>query len=834
MPRLFPFGNLLLLLALLSGARPADGQEGFRLLSDRVEIRGAADWEAWEAPHGARVIDADGTVSPRRLRRDVNAALDAGDFQYISEGDTLTGGIFSAGTNAGLAPNVIDGDDATWWEPAPGSAVDNWWIDIDLGRLVVATRIVVRFAEGGDPFLTFRVLTSDGRFTLTEARQREFYRVGLANLPNKSQREFVFDVEPRQVVADGIEGDVAQIVRIQALDSDGARGAVVDSNAWAALDSLDRGAIDHFRRTSAGRQIRVEADIYAALPADERGDVRYYRQERPRLAEVEIYSLGDNAARLTMPPLGTRLTVEQQAVRPFVDGLFTTYGFLREYDPIRDEHQVVFDLGARYWLDRLRLLSPSDPPLTFQVRLSDGSLNPDGNLVWRILDERVNREEYVQLEESFPAQQVRYIDVRRLQLVPGVVEVGQIVGEFQALGEGYVSSMTMTSPLMELGRSRLFTGVEWEGEEPLGTRIEVRTRTGDDILRIPHYFTPAGTEISQVTWERRDPDRRGPIVIENLPGDDWSDWSEVYRESGDLFRSPAPRTNALVEVRLVSQEPQRAARLTSLALRFAPPLVDRAFAELTPIRVEPGQDVEFTLFLQPRFGSGNPGFDRVRLRSASSASMELLSVRSGALRALELGGGRELWPGELTVDDVVDGAVDIGFPTTVRQGGTYAIRFRTQVFLGNTPFQVELHHDDLPSRVQQVSAGDVTSLSGSQSLVAVADLAEGRLLGDIVLSSPVVTPNGDGVHDEVTAEVTVFAVEGRKRLRGEICDLSGRRRRDLSQEVDNPSGRHRLTWDGRDDTGQRLPPGIYLLRVGLRTDAGGHDTDRVRLLHLVY
>ena len=156
-------GSMICLLAL---ALPASSQEGYRVLADELVVNTQADWEAWASPTGVRVVGADGTVEPRFLRRDNNAVLDASHFRYVSEGDTLVGGILAAGSNRVQADLVIDGDDGSWWEPAPDTPVDGWWIDIDLGRVVVS-RLVVRFAESGDPFLKFRVLISDGRTTFT-------------------------------------------------------------------------------------------------------------------------------------------------------------------------------------------------------------------------------------------------------------------------------------------------------------------------------------------------------------------------------------------------------------------------------------------------------------------------------------------------------------------------------------------------------------------------------------------------------------------------------------------------------------------------------------------
>ena len=813
----------------------AQAQEGYHLLADQVIVDTEAHWRAWESPTGVRTVHPDGTVEPLFLRRDINAAFNADQFRYISEGDTLTGGIFAAGSNRELAPLVIDGDVGTYWEPDLDRPVDDWWIDIDLGRTVVAQRIVVRFAEAGDPLLKFRVLISDGRITFTQERNREFFRVGLVNQPNKTQREFTFQLEAQGRVPEGLSGTVVQIVRIQALGSDGPRGAEIDRHTYLDLPLGERGAVDYFRRTVAGRQIRVEQDVYDALPAAEQGSIRHYRREHPRLAEVEVISLGDNAVRLTRPPIESRSTDSAaRRLRPYTDGLFSTFSHMLEYDPLRDENQLQIDLGAKYWLERIRLLSPAEPPPAYQIRISDGSLNPEGELVWRLFDERLNREGYLQVEEPFASREVRYIDLRRLELVAGAREKGQL-SEVQAYGEGYVSEAVMVSPLIRLRRSTLFTTLSWEGETPRNTRIEVRTRSGDELLRIPHYYTSTDREISKTSWDRRAPEDRLPVVIEELPGADWSKWSEVYRESGQPFKSPSPRRYALFEVRLHSSEPLRAPAIRRLRLHFAPPLANQAFAELWPVRgVEPGQEEEFTLYIRSQFGAGNPGFDRIRLRSSSAEALELVSVRTGTESLLRQGRGQTLWPGRIHVERGDEGAVDLVFPEPVERSALYAIRFRTQIFLGNTLFSAHLIHGDFPERVQQISAGNATGLASSQSLVAVADLQDVRLLDGVEVVPPIFTPNGDGINDRSTIQATVFAIEGAKKLEVVIFDLSGRRVRDLSVARLHPSGRHRIPWDGRDQQGTLVPPGSYVVRLGFATDARLDDTEAVQLVRVAY
>lgn len=808
--------------------------QGYRLYADRVAVHRADHWQAWVAPQGTRIIHPDGTVEPRFVRRDINAVLDAGQFRYVSEGDTLAGGIAGAGCHIELAPLVMDGDDETYWEPALDRPVADWWIDIDLGRAVVARRIAVRFAESGDPFLKFRVMVSDGRTTLTTVRQREFFRAGIVNIPNKTQREFAFDIEPRLRADEGIEGAVVQVVRIEALASDGVRGVEVDRATYEALPESDRGAVDYFRRTGAGREIRVEREIYQALSLEEQAPLRYYRRERPRLAEVEVVTLGDNAVRMVQPPPETRLDRLQRAVRPYTDGLFGTFGQMRAYDPLRDEHQVELDLGAQYFLDRIRLLSPGEPPPAYQLRVSDGSRNPDGERIWRLFDERLNRDAFLQVEEAFPGQAVRYIDLRRLQFGPGDREKGQI-SEIQAYGEGHVAEVVMVSPIVKLRRTALFGALDWQGETPRNTRIEVRTRSGNELERIAHYFTPRGSEISKTTWERRTEDRRGPVVIEELPGADWSNWSEVYHHSGEAFKSPSPRRYALFEVRLKTSDPLRAAKIWSANLPFEPPLVDRAAAELWPVRgIEPGRPEEFTLYVLPNFAAGNPGFDRLRLESSSAVELELLEVRSGREALLRAGGGQTLWPGALAVERLATGGLDLVFAAPVTQPMLYAVRFSTQVFLGHTQFRAHLLHADFPTRLQEIGAGEATALVASQSLVAVVDLEQRQLLEDVAVVPAVCTPNGDGINDRIAIEAKIFAVEGSKRLRVAVFDLAGRLCRDLSAAQPRPSGIHRFAWDGRDDEGRLVPPGVYAVRLELTTDAERGGTTALRLVYVAY
>ena len=802
----------------------AGAQEGYDLQGRRVLVDGTDQWSAWQAPLGVHVIEADGTVRPRFLRADINAVADAASFSRVgTEGDTLVGGISGAGSNFATAVNIIDGDETTFWEPDLEDEVESWFVEVDLGRATVVQRIAVRFAAGGDPFLKFRVMVSDGRMAFGRSRSKQFFRVGQVTDPNKDQRDFVFEVEPLRPVPEGVVGEVVQFVRIDAIASDGPRGAEVDAEEYARLAPADQGAIDFFRLTAVGREIPVLSETYDFLPAAERGPVRYYRRERPRLAEVEVFALGDNIITLTQ-----RALFEDQVFynnflrRQLTDGLHSTFFALKVYDPFKNINHVDVDLGAKYWIDKVRIVSPEDPPVAYQMRVSDGSLNPAGGLVWTLFDERLNPDSFLQLEEAFPLREVRHIEVRRLDLVGSSAERA-LLSEVQAYGEGYVSEVELTSPLIKLGQTRIFSTVEWDGEAPPGTRLEVRTRSGDDILQVTRHYDAFGREITEERWTNiRNDAHRGPIVVEEFPGPRWSSWSEVYGESGELFKSPSPRQMAQVQLRLLSRDPLRAARIRRFQLNFSAPLVEQALAEIWPVRgLEPGEEHEFTLYWQPRFAQADPGFDKITLRSSASAPLQLISVAQGSDLALRLGAGTSLWPGDLELAQPDPSELELAFPAVVRGGETvYAIRFRTRIFLNSTVFSLSLGNSQRPGVAQVASEGDVGTAAASQSLVVIAALRQTSLLTDRNITPRVFTPNGDGINDETAMSFSVFRLEGPGVFAAGVYDLAGHRVRDLSFALDRASGEHRIVWDGRDDRGLLLRPGVYLMHVGFNTEAG--------------
>jgi hypothetical protein len=121
-----------------------------------------------------------------------------------------------------------------------------------------------------------------------------------------------------------------------------------------------------------------------------------------------------------------------------------------------------------------------------------------------------------------------------------------------------------------------------------------------------------------------------------------------------------------------------------------------------------------------------------------------------------------------------------------------------------------------PASRQEVEIDGFQFTPWSAPPVAVGDPAPSR---HIALSLACSNPASDGVTLRCVIPRT-----GSARL--EVFDVAGRRVRMLSEESLG-QGAHELQWDGRDESGARLPQGIYLFRL---SSGGQRAIARVVLL----
>jgi len=727
---------------------------------DELRFATAAHWRQWELPLGAVELTREGIIRPVAVRRNNNAALDAVAFG---------GGISRVGSNALEAPGVMDGDENTGWGPDLDERAEDWFIEVDLGRVVSAHRVHLIFSARGPPFGIFDLLLSTGEQFRDETRTQ-------------------------------IEGTLAYRIK-ERFTEDRRRRITYELNP-------DEPFPVHF--------VRVE--VLKAAP-------------EARLVEIEVEAFGDNLAQGAIERGGgVDIVVGIDTKRPdtpnltnalqLMDGrISTVWSNIRATRADTDvTAQITLDLGAVYWVDLVRLITFSRQYRGFwfnfyEVLTSDGSLAPDGSLRWTKhfsgWGGQLNRAQGL-ADHRFTSLPVRFVRIRwktwdancgdefGSETARGCGASGT-TSELQVFGRGAPVQVDLRSPILDLQGQKNINALRWGGQTPGGTRLELRSRSGNTLDPEVIYRTPEGKEITQRQWERRIPFFRGPIDTVFVIGADWSPWSPVYLEPDQPFQSPSMRRYVQLEGRLVSGDPSVGAELDWVVLDFSEPLAQQVAAELAPVLVQPGRQEIFTYYVRPE--RTRNGFDRLLVQASTDLQFDQVRV-DGVVR-------------EATVAAVEDGFA-VQLPQPVRSGQLVEVDFAAAVFLDATRFELFIEDSRLAEPVRQrVDPGDAAELVESSTNVVRLPLGR-SLWANTSIAPSVLTPNGDGVNDELVAALDLVDVLTARPVQLEIFDLAGRRVAGV--ESMGTAGPLRLTWDGRSGTGGQVPPGNYIARLQVKGD----------------
>lgn len=870
-------------LVLMGAGRAAWPQgQAYRLTREGVEVATAAQWEAWECPAGIARIAPDGVVTPVYIDTTENAVADAAAYAYtisealrgqydtaFLEGTTVKarGGIKKVGSGTSSAVRAIDGDDRTCWEPGAGDPVDTWWIEVDLGRVVSATRVIIRFAEDlpddrSDPFLQFRVHSSAGQSPFGPSDQSgalDYELVGGTTQPNKSRRVFSFDLTPVGPYSPGWTGRLVQYLRVTATDSDLGRAGLITAEEWRSLGAADRGEVDYVWRIGGEERI-VTPQFYGELPQDQQGGVRHYRRERPRLAEVEVWTVGRNVALGILERGGT---VDDPNATAFperiFDGRIATYWDAIVYSTVGDIAgwgHLTIDLGALF---RLRAVRPVTGTLGrvlygYELRGSDGALAPDGSLIWQALsgEERLLNQDTRLFEDRFEPRRIRYLEFRNLDVARRTRaheghRYPSTVSEIQIYAVGYVPELVLNSGFIDLQQPRSLTTIHWDAETPPGTSVRLRTRTGDELRQLTRYYNAQGQELlSKEAYDRLPSFAKGQTLVEVLPGAGWSGWSQTYATPGEPVRSPSPRRYLMVEARLESNDAERAARLRRVYVNFSDPVAESVVAEIQPKRGVPlGEPVDLQVYLRPRYARTNPRVDHIRLVAPSGVAMSLREIAVG--RPAELASGAAQVFARQSDGRFADSAGRVAviggdgtdtlvamLPQVLADEELARLTIATSVYQSGATFQASVANQAWPAVWQSVDGGDAAGdeLAPGEGMTVLAPLDPSNLRS-LGASALVVTPNGDGVTDQVVVEFAVLRINASREVTVSVFDLSGRRLRRLNETRPQATGRYAIPWDGTDERGEIVPPGIYLARIEVDTDGTEGDV-LTRAVYVAY
>ena len=473
--------------------------------------------------------------------------------------------------------------------------------------------------------------------------------------------------------------------------------------------------------------------------------------------------------------------------------------------------------GAREPVDFL-LLSEEDRPRTLAQVLSRTFVNSD-----RVID------------VGFPAQILRF-----LRLSFNLIEQVYMLSEIEVYGEGFAPETSYRTSVIDLGAPVNFGRIFWQFEkfrkmpgepQPIPApdapiRLVLETRTGKDDTPKAHYIiSDIGTErkVEEAVYNKAL--EKSPFVQGDRPGDkssikldeqNWSFWSTPYDRSGQSLRSPDARRYIQLQFFMVAEDFHTFGQVQSAAIEYSPLLVESLVGEVGLAggegripEVPAGRDTTFIYDLLARFGAaGQQGFDAIQLHTVAEAELVKLEI------------GQPL--AEIVPDSVrfAAGVLTVYFPShkVVRAAGEEHLRltFRTALLDFTTHFLgevFELAGDNLP---QSIDPGDASAALHSDDIRAFATGTSLTVLSELALTPAVLTPNGDRINDALDIAFTLLGIDDTATEIG-VYTLAGQRVRALVRGTFN-KGLYREQWDGRDDQGALVPPGIYLLHVQVEAD----------------
>jgi len=1019
-------GRCALLLVLgATTLLQAQIREGYSLRGNRIFVDRPQHWEDWSFPSYLVRVDSDGSVRPRNFRgitdllqdptafgrpvtvrqptprilnMDSTRALSpTGEFLRDNDGNfvydyLVRPGVSRVGSNVDMANNIIDGDPNTYWEPDPNDPIEDWWVEVDVGRAAYLERLRFLFAEEGmgDPFYQF-ILYLGKRQTnhLADDPTRTYTVLNpFEHGGNVDQRVFVYEADrvsdelPEDGRADpdlilggspsDWTGTLLEVVRFQITGTRGTRAELVSREEWEALPPGERGDVIYWLHEGTFEE-PVEPDVYATLAPERQGRIDHYRRELPRLSEVEAWGWGDEIGQAAHSGGGVVELTSPGNPGFLFDGDYNTDVQLRTLDRlIPGGNTLHVDLGSAVWLDRMVVIGlggDTGGPRGFIVRGSTGARGLGDHFRWEQLnpdeweDDRLSDEQAAIFD---PPSQVRHLQMIALANADDRNEISSTywprIRAIMLFSEGPPAQTVLESPVIELPRLYNIGAVRWVADEPPGSEVTIRTRTGTELAEEIHYYDRNGVEKTEKEHNRLPRSLKGLIDTTIVAGPGWSPWSEEIEVSGGQAKSPGPRRFLMIQARLLSHDRQTVPSIESLDVELLAPVAQQLGAEVWPEVATAGILDTFEVYLQPQFleqpvTDRSPGLDEVLLHGDPLFELYLVDAALGT--ESELARGRPQWLFERRAGGGI-GSADgqtlrvisegdslwVGLPFSVRSAATELVgrsyyrrlevgaqapasladrllsvngylrlpeeergavrhyhrvdgalvevdieayyelpeeerapiryyrivtslgqqtvfnargdtldriaynrlsadergwivgpglllrlRFAAVSYLQSTRLRLAVRESSAAPDWQTADGQDVTGLRPASTLV-IATLPQADVLGDLTVAPNPFTPNGDGINDEAQIAFSLFKVAEPRPVVLRIFTLVGDTVRRLEQQL--TGGPQSFAWDGRDDDGDLVPPGLYLCQIEASTDALDKRHRKTRVVGVVY
>jgi len=528
-----------------------------------------------------------------------------------------------------------------------------------------------------------------------------------------------------------------------------------------------------------------------------------------------------------------------------------------------------FDLGAAFPINRVRFYPAAGDPdghmRAYELFVSDNQSFDSSRRPTYTSLRRVENNDTSLVEFAFATANTRFIQLKNLSKTPFSLAEFEVYGEGFLPVSSYVSQLHSFGAPVNFGRLLLDATRLSQGEVEEAPRCAVQVRNGADDTPLNYYRsdreTGTETEVSLTEYETELPrlaffrlnaltgapieevsreaylalpvEEQGPIrdfVRGSIrtDGENWSPWSApmALDSTGSyVFELDLPGPRAYLQFRVsFTGDAANAVRLDAFRLEYSPQLASGAVGEVA-VAADPapaggvaavpsGVDTTFTCDIRALFDqTGLAGFSGIKLASFPAPVFERLEI------------GDPLAPAAVARVETAPDGFSVFFAPAMDPQNSQPLRliFRQQALEHHTAVDAWLL-GPAGSVPQPVAAGNANDRVLTNALTVYTTDPAPDL--QVRLLPAILTPNGDGVNEAARIDYALIQFAGPIQMDVEVFDLSGRRVRRLLSGL-QPSGAYQLSWNGRDEGGQLLPPGAYLCRVQARAQARTFASEKI-------
>jgi len=373
-------------------------------------------------------------------------------------------------------------------------------------------------------------------------------------------------------------------------------------------------------------------------------------------------------------------------------------------------------------------------------------------------------------DDFFDPDTARYIAFRVDKQDPSLTSAfSTTFGEIEVYGVGYLQQGTFASRVRDAQVTVNWNRTSWKAATPQGTAVRVQVRTGDT-----------------------------PIV-----GPTWSPWSNEVTTPNSLFNVLEPRRYMQYRANLYTSSVETP-RLDEVTISCDTLLVAKSTtARILPQTAQILKEAEFDY--------------QVTLESDS---------RSTGVDTLILFTGVPLVVSNVNVNDLnvpvnvrsIPGQIVIGFENTVNFTAAINVHIKFTPFLDQTSFPSVVISKRNPDNPQWVDAA--TNANGLTWTLIALGVPDQVIVSAKADPNPF-TPNGDGRNDFTFISFFVSNLVVERPVTINIFDVTGRVVRSLLDTKSTAQAyveQNAIRWDGRDNNGRLLPPGLYIYQIKVDVD----------------